>query len=131
MPTKTSFAKVFTSFKKPFLPKRINVLKAEENRLLLESMETALEETTVKEIDSDGNILYESIKIVARSCRDLGLIERGRRQYQLKRVTSKRSRSVSRDRTGKEIVKSSESLEKKSKIINVDDEDVNQTEYTL
>ena len=56
-----------------------------------------------------------------RSCRDLGLDERGRRRYEVTRVTTKRSRSVSRDRSGKEVVETSESIRKRSKIINVDE----------
>ena len=130
MSIKKSFTGAFTSFKKPFVPfaRRINVLKAEEKRLLLESMETAVEESTLKKVDSDGNVLHESSKVVARSCRDLGLDERGRRRYEVTRVTTKRSRSVSRNRSGKEVVETSESIRKRSKIINVDESIDIQTE---
>ena len=94
----------------------------------LESMETAVEESTLKKVDSDGNVLHESSKVVARSCRDLGLDERGRRRYEVTRVTTKRSRSVSRNRSGKEVVETSESIRKRSKIINVDESIDIQTE---
>ena len=61
--------------------RHINVLKAEEKSLLLGSMETAVEESTPKKVDSDDNVLHESSEVVAHSCRELGLDKRGRRRY--------------------------------------------------
>ena len=59
---------------------RINVLKAEKKSLLYESMEADLEESTLRKVDCDDNVLHESRKVVTRSCRNLGRDERGRRR---------------------------------------------------